>query len=580
MKKVLSILLAVLFISLSIPLAAGAANIVDSGTCGEGLTWTLDSDETLTISGTGEISGIPTHLRTHVKKLVINNGVTAIGAQEFFYFYELTSVTIPGTVKTIGYEAFDSCLSLKSITIPEGVTTICDAAFEDCHRLANINLPDSLTSIGEGAFNYTAFRENEDNWENGALYLGKYLISADPTSGDYTVKDGTRLIADGAFWSSNVKNVIIPDSVTTIGREAFWSCEWLESVFIPYSVTNIGEDIFIFCEDPAINAYTGSYAQQYAQENNISFIPYERVVRLAGTSRIDTAIKIADEGWDHSEVVILTNGYSFADALAGAPLAFNFDAPILLTANNAELEESVHNMIDEFQPYKVIILGGVGAVNENIEHTLEADYEVERVFGTTRFDTAVAIAEKLAEINGEYSDSAFVAYGYNYPDALAVSSAAAISSTPILFAKADGSFTESTAAYISDNNVQNVTILGGTSAVGADAEDNLAALGASNVERIFGTTRYDTAFAIIQKYADLYTGENIFFATGASFPDALAGGAFASRSCAPIILVHPTAVPDGVLEYIAAKDPKFVYVLGGTGAVANSTVAKFISLIG
>ncbi|MBQ6570200.1 MAG: leucine-rich repeat protein [Clostridia bacterium] len=324
--------------------------------------------------------------------------------------------------------------------------------------------------------------------------------------------------------------------------------------------------------DNTAQSYAGTYMESITSVEARVVREGEGVKRIAGASRVDTSLEVAGEGWDNADTVILTNGYNFADALAGGPLSYALDAPILLTANKATLEQSVIDKINALGTTKVIILGGVGAVNANIEAALAASYSVERVFGASRFDTAVAIAEKLAEVNGEYSDSAFIAYGYNYPDALAASSVAAISGAPILFAKSDGSFTDSTAAYISDHNVNNVTILGGVGAVGADAEGNLAALGAANVERVFGTSRYDTAFAIVRKYADLFTGDDIVLATGASFPDALAGGAFAAKIGAPLLLTHPNGAIEEIKNFVLDKEPANIYILGGTGAVPDSVI--------
>ncbi|MBQ3692614.1 MAG: cell wall-binding repeat-containing protein, partial [Clostridia bacterium] len=443
-----------------------------------------------------------------------------------------------------------------SYKIKAGTKYITHAAFSSCYGLTEVIIPGSVVEIGVGGFQYCDFLEN------------------------VTISNGVKSIGGSAFEGCpRLTSITIPDSVTSIDDNAFDYCDSLESIIIPESVTYIGEDVFQESNNVTIYGYRGSAAQRYAETNNIPFVSLDVITRVAGGSRVDTSLEVASRGWTRANTVILTNGYNFADALAGGPLSYALNAPILLTANKEILEQSVINKINALGATKVIILGGTAAVNSTIEQTLSARYNVERVYGASRFDTAVAIAEKLAQVSGRYSASAFVAYGYNYPDALAVSSAAAISGTPILFAKADGSFTESTANYISGHRIRNATILGGTGAVGAEAEYNLARLGAANVERVFGASRYDTAFAIVRKYANLFTGNDIVLATGASFPDALAGGAFAAKIKAPVILVHPKQIADGALEYIAAKDPETVYVLGGTGAVADSTAAKFISLL-
>ena len=140
-KRLLSILLAVLMIASLLPATALAANIVRSGNCGaEGdgsnLTWTLDSEGVLTISGSGDMydygsSSAPWSYydRTQVRSAVIADGVTSIGKWAFYDCTSLTSVTIPDSVTSIGEQAFYNCTSLTSVTIPDSVTSIGWCAF-------------------------------------------------------------------------------------------------------------------------------------------------------------------------------------------------------------------------------------------------------------------------------------------------------------------------------------------------------------------------------------------------------------------------------------------------------------------
>ena len=130
------------------------------------------------------------------------------------------------------------------------VTSIGDRAFEDCSSLASVTIGNSVTGIGYNAFYNTAYYKNESNWENGVLYIGKYLIDAKiDILGVYDVKDGTKLIADSAFFSSSsLTSVAIPNSVTSIGDDAFHGCTSLTSVTIPNSVTSIGNGAFYSCD--------------------------------------------------------------------------------------------------------------------------------------------------------------------------------------------------------------------------------------------------------------------------------------------------------------------------------------------
>lgn len=127
---------------------------IASGTCGDNAVWTLDDAGTLTISGSGAITSSPwrSGYKDSIKSVVINSGITEIGAYSFYCCFNLKSVTLSDTVTKIGARSFEGCV-FTSFTIPNSVTLIDDCAFENCKSLTSINIPDSVTSIGGYAFN-------------------------------------------------------------------------------------------------------------------------------------------------------------------------------------------------------------------------------------------------------------------------------------------------------------------------------------------------------------------------------------------------------------------------------------------
>ena len=270
-KRLLSFVLAVLMIASLLPATALAADIVKSGTCGaEGdgsnLTWTLDSEGVLTISGSGDMHdydfpSAPWYdSRSRVKSAVIADGVTSIGWDAFKGCTSLTSVTIPDSVTSIGWDAFEDCTSLTSVTIPDSVTRIGEQAFDGCKSLASVTIPDSVTSIGDGAFyccdSLTGIWVNEgnNNYSNDAsgVLFDKGMTALIQCPGGiscaYTIPDSVTSIDNRAFYScKSLTSVTIPNSVTIIGERAFSYCTSLTSVTIPDSVTSICDYAFNGC---------------------------------------------------------------------------------------------------------------------------------------------------------------------------------------------------------------------------------------------------------------------------------------------------------------------------------------------
>ena len=249
-----------------------------------GLT-SVSIPNSVTSIGVGAFSGC-----SGLTSVTIPNAVTSIGESVFSYCSGLTSVTIPNSVTSIGYSAFNGCSGLTSVTIPNSVTEIgnlafngcsgltsikvesgnsvydsrenCNAiiktatntlisgckntiipnsvtsigdyAFSDCSGLTSVTIPNSVTSIGREAFSFCSGLTSIKVESGNSVYDSRENCNA-------IIKTATNTLISGC------KNTIIPNSVTSIGREAFYGCSDLTSVTIPNSVTSIGDGAFSCC---------------------------------------------------------------------------------------------------------------------------------------------------------------------------------------------------------------------------------------------------------------------------------------------------------------------------------------------
>lgn len=247
--------------------------IVASGTCGDNLTWKLDDEGTLTISGKGAMTewvdsdSAPwkTYSNT-INKVVIQPGVISIGKEAFSWcknlrsitipegvtsikngaFYgcgALTSVTIPESVTSIGIYAFQGCSRLTNITIPKSVTSIGGSAFEGCSSLTSITIPEGVTSIGDSAFEACRGLTSISLPES-VIKIGNYAFKSTALTGKFVIPSGVTKIGDGLFENcQKLTEVVIPDGITFIGPYAF-KYTGITSFVIPDGIRTINVDTF------------------------------------------------------------------------------------------------------------------------------------------------------------------------------------------------------------------------------------------------------------------------------------------------------------------------------------------------
>ena len=180
-----------------------------------------------------EIDGINYRLYAEAKQATVISGGEYSGE-----IVIPESVEYNGTVcsvTSIGEEAFSYCSGLTSVTIGNSVTSIGDWAFSDCKGLTSVTIPNSVVSIGDGAFRACRSLTTIKVDENNPIYDSRENCNA-------IIETSLNTLIQGC------KTTTIPNSVTSIGDEAFRACRSLTSVTIGNSVTSIGDDAFCYCE--------------------------------------------------------------------------------------------------------------------------------------------------------------------------------------------------------------------------------------------------------------------------------------------------------------------------------------------
>ena len=305
-------------------------DILTSSYCGDNVNWTLDENGVLTVYGTGDMYNYeegcyaPWENQTEsVTSIVIENGVTSIGALAFydcknaksvsipdsvkiirsmaFYWCSgLESITIPGSVETINTLAFCCCKGLKNVVLPEGLKTLDGrGVFSDCESLESVTIPSTLEDFSEDSqfYNCPNFKtiivsENSDIFssDDGILFSkDKSKIVLYPEGREATeyqipnsvrtisyhaflgcknlqnveIPDSVKEIRQSAFFEcTGIKNVVIPDGVERIENRAFYECSSLESITIPASMTSVGRYAFSYC-DALKDVYYDGFESQW-----------------------------------------------------------------------------------------------------------------------------------------------------------------------------------------------------------------------------------------------------------------------------------------------------------------------------
>lgn len=266
------------------------------------------------------------------------------------------------------------------------------------------------------------------------------------------------------------------------------------------------------------------------------------VARISGSNRYETSINVSKSAFDKSKYAVIASGENYPDALVGGVLAGAIQAPLLVTPKTS-LNENLINELKRLEVEVIYLLGGENTISPKIMEQL-SDFNVERLSGSNRYETANEVAKKV-ELHLDEVSNTYYADGRNFPDALAAA--------PYI-AKINGIL-----KLNSGNAISEGIAIGGESSV------------PGQVERIAGTNRYETAIKIAEKNENV---NKVILVDGTNYPDALSASGYASAKDAVILLTHPKKLASETEKYLNDNNIKDIIIIGGENSVNTSIENK------
>lgn len=294
------------------------------------------------------------------------------------------------------------------------------------------------------------------------------------------------------------------------------------------------------------------------------------VWRIAGGDRYEEAVQISLRTNPRgASTVYISSGTAFADALSAGPAAVLNQAPLLLVPPGT-LPPVVAGEISRLNPSRIVVVGGVASVPDSVVaqlRTVAPRAGFTRLAGADRYEVSRAV---VADAFPGTSDLAYVATGRDFPDALSAGASAAALSAPVVLV--DGSAPTAdlaTTDLLHRLSIKGAVLVGGPASISAGMDGAISSI--AYPFRIVGADRYQVSIALNQAFAVDYS--TVYLATGAAFPDALAGGVLAGRERMPLYVVPSNCVPKAVLNAISDHGTTKVVLLGGPASLGDAVAA-------
>ncbi len=292
------------------------------------------------------------------------------------------------------------------------------------------------------------------------------------------------------------------------------------------------------------------------------------VERIGGADRYEVSVHASQAAFPAgAPVVYLASGTTFPDALSGSAVAGAQGGPVLLVPKEG-VPPAVKAELVRLSPAKIILLGGPQSISAELEQSIEhLPATIERVAGADRYEVSASLARKTFRGG---SRTVFVASGEGFPDALSASAAAGDAGGPVLLVTKNVVPDVVLDALREEVQLQDIVVVGGPATISDAVIAQLSEF--ARVTRIVGADRFVVS-AATSGYEFCNNRSTVFVASGAVFPDALAGSAAAISHNGPVLLVSQAAVPASVAAELRRLKPQQIKVLGGPNTISDRLVA-------
>ncbi|WP_343118187.1 cell wall-binding repeat-containing protein, partial [Romboutsia sp. MSSM.1001216sp_RTP31141st1_F12_RTP31141_220114] len=339
---------------------------------------------------------------------------------------------------------------------------------------------------------------------------------------------------------------------------------------------DITEDVKVIQND--VNPYeVGTYIVKYevtdgwgntvTKERKVSVADTLKVEEIVGSDRYNTANKISDK-WTRADNVVISNSDSIVDAMTASPFAHAKNAPVLLSSKSSLTPETKAS-IARLQAKTVYLIGGENSLDKNLEKEIkDMGVDVVRIAGKDRFETSLNIAKEVDNLS-DVSQVAVVNGQKGLPDAISISSPAAINNMPIILSNNEGDIPQGK-DFIKSENLSKAYVIGGNGTVSEMLKNEVSDLIKNKpVTRLGGNDRIETNLSVLNEFYKSGALDNLFVVKDGAkreidLVDSLSVSSLAAKEKSPVMIVGENLTTEQS-EFIKKKEFNKLTRVGGNG---------------